>query len=101
MQEAALEALIYSIDNPFLTLVIALIAGFLASRIVAADRRPGVFGFTIIGLIGFFLSHFVLSYYQLSETLENLHQLRIFIDLVAAFFGSFIIAGVIHFLKPS
>ena len=101
MKEAALEALIYSIDNPFLTLVIAFLAGFLASRIVAADRRPGVFGFTIIGLIGFFLSHFVLSYYQLSETLDNLHQLRIFIDLVAAFFGSFIIAGVIHFLKPS
>jgi len=101
MQEAALEALIYSIDNPVLTLVIALLAGFLASKIVAADRRPGFFGFTIIGLIGFFLSHFVLSYYQLSETLDNLHQLRIFIDLVATFFGSFIIAGVIHFLKPS
>lgn len=101
MQEAALEALIYSIDNPVLTLVIAFLAGFLASKIVAADRRPGVIGFTIIGLIGFFLSHFVLSYYQLSETLDNLHQLRIFIDLVAAFFGSFIIAGVIHFLKPS
>ena len=101
MQEAALEALIYSIDNPLLTLVIALLAGFLASKIVAADRRPGVIGFTIIGLIGFFLSHFVLSYYQLSETFDNLHQLRIFIDLVAAFFGSFVIAGVIHFLKPS
>jgi uncharacterized membrane protein YeaQ/YmgE (transglycosylase-associated protein family) len=101
MQEAALEALIYSIDNPILTLVIAFLAGFLASRIVAADRRPGVIGFTIIGLIGFFLSHFVLSYYQLSETLESLHELRVFIDLVAAFFGSFVIAGIIHFLKPS
>ena len=101
MQEAALEALIYSIDNPVLTLVIALLAGFLASKIVAADRRPGVIGFTIIGLIGFFLSHFVLSYYQLSETLGSLHELRVFIDLVAAFVGSFVIAGVIHFLKPS
>jgi uncharacterized membrane protein YeaQ/YmgE (transglycosylase-associated protein family) len=101
MQEAALEALIYSIDNLVLTLVVAFLAGFLASRIVAADRRPGVFGFTIIGLIGFFLSHFVLSYYQLNETLDGLHELRFFIDLVGAFFGSFVIAGVIHFLKPS
>jgi len=101
MQDAALEALIYSIDHPFLTLVIAFLAGLLASKIVAADRRPGVFGFTIIGLIGFFLSHFVLSYYQLNETLDGLHELRIFIDLVAAFFGSFVIAGIIHFLKPS
>ena len=80
---------------------IAFLAGFLASRIVAVDRRPGVFGFTFIGLIGFFLSRFVLSYYQLNETLDNLHELRIFIDLAAAFFGSFIIAGFIHFLKPS
>jgi len=101
MQEAALEALIYSIDNPVLTLVIAFLAGFLASKLVAADRRPGVLGFSIIGLIGFFLSHVVLSYYQLNETLDSLYELRILIDLVAAFFGSFVIAGIIHFLKPS
>ena len=101
MQEIVLEALIYSIDQPLLTLLIAFLAGFLGSRIVAADRRPGILGFTIIGLIGFFLSRFVLSYYQLNETLDNLHELRIFIDLAAAFFGSFIIAGLIHFAKPS
>ena len=101
MQEIVLEALIYGIDNPLLTLLIAFLAGFLASRIVAADRRPGILGFTIIGLIGFFLSRFVLSYFQLNETLDSLHELRIFIDLLAAFIGSFVIAGVIHFIKPS
>ena len=101
MQEIVLEALIYSIDHPLLTLLIAFLAGFLGSRIVAADRRPGILGFTIIGLIGFFLSRVVLSYFQLNETLDNLHELRIFIDLLAAFVGAFVIAGIIHFIKPS
>jgi len=101
MREIVLEALIYSIDNPFLTLLIAFLAGFLASRIVAADRRPGFFGFTIIGVIGFFLSRFVLSYFRLNESLDSLHELRIFVDLLAAFVGSFVIAGILHFIKPS
>jgi len=101
MQDILLETLIYGIDNPLLTLLIAFLSGFLASRIVAADRRPGILGFTIIGLIGFFLSRFVLSYFQLNETLDSLHELRIFIDLLAAFVGSFVIAGIIHFIKPS
>lgn len=101
MQEILLETLMYGIDNPLLTLLIAFLSGFLASRIVAADRRPGILGFTIIGLIGFFLSRFVLSYFQLNETLDSLHELRIFIDLLAAFVGSFVIAGIIHFIKPS
>jgi len=101
MQEIVLEALIYSIDNPLSTLLIVFLAGFLASRVVAADRRPGVVGFTIIGLIGFLVSRFMLSYFHLNETLESLHELRIFIDLLAAFVGSFVIAGIIHFIKPS
>ena len=101
MWEIVLEALIYSIDNPLLTLLIAFLAGFLASRIVSADRRPGILGVAIIGLIGFFLSRFVLAYFQLNETLESLHGLGIFIDLLAAFVGSFVIAGIIHFIKPS
>ena len=85
MREIVLEALIYSIDNPLFALLIAFLAGFLASRIVAADRRPGILGFTVIGFIGFFLSRFVLSYFQLNESTESLHGLRYFIDFAAAF----------------
>ncbi len=80
--------------------MIAFIAGFLATRLVAAERRPGVIGFTIIGSIGFFLGHFVINYYQFSEYLDSLQGLRIFIDLMAAFIGSFVIAGIVHFIKP-
>ena len=101
MWKSVIESLIYSLDHPLLSLLIAFLAGFIASRLVAADRRPGIIGYTFIGLIGLFLSRFVLSYYQLNETLNNLHELRIFVDLVAAFFGCFIIAAVLHFIKPS
>ena len=101
MQEIALETLIYVIDNPVLTLVIAFIAGFLATKFVAADRRPGIIGFVIIGLIGSFLGHFVIIYFRWNESLDSLLALRIIIDLFAAFIGSFLIAGILHFLKPS
>ena len=101
MQETLIDRLVYIIENPVLTLVIAFISGFLATRIVAADRRPGTIGFVIIGLMGFFLGYFMLSYYELNEYLDSLLELRIVIDMGAAFVGSFVIAGIFHFLKPS
>ena len=101
MRELLLDRLVYVIDHPILTLVISFIAGFLATRIAAPNRRFGWFGSFIVGLMGFFLSYFVLSYPQLSEYLDSLHELRIVIDLLAAFVGSFVIAGIIHFIKPS
>ena len=58
-------------------------------------------GFTIIGLMGFFLGYFMLSYYEVNEYLDSLLELRIVIDMSAAFVGSFIIAGIFHFLKTS
>ena len=101
MRETLIERLVYIIENPVLTLVIAFISGFLATRLVAADRRPGTIGFVIIGLMGFFLGYFMLSYYDFNEYLDSLLELRIVIDMGAAFVGSFVIAGIFHFLKPS
>jgi len=101
MQESALESLIYIIDNPILTFFIVILAGFLSTKLVAAERRPGVIGFTIIGLLGFFLSHFMLAYAGWNEYLDGLRELRVIIELVAAFLGSFVVAGIIHFIKPS
>jgi uncharacterized membrane protein YeaQ/YmgE (transglycosylase-associated protein family) len=101
MLESAVESLIYVTDNPISTLFIVILAGFLSTRVVAAERRPGVIGFTIIGLLGFFLSHFMLTYAGWNEYLDGLHKLRVIIELIAAFIGSFFIAAIIHFLKPS
>jgi len=78
-----------------------LIAGFLATRIVAAERRPGVLGFTVIGLCGFFIGHFMIAYWNYTEYLDSLLELRVLADIIAAFIGSFVIAGVIHFIRPT
>ena len=101
MAETLQQVVAYIKANLVASLVVAFVAGFLATRFVAAERRPGVIGFTLIGSIGFFLAHFVIHYYQLGEYLDSLHGLRIFIDLTAAFIGSFVIAGIVHFIKPT
>lgn len=101
MQDVLIESLVYFFENPVLSLVIALSAGFLATRMVATERRPGVIGFTIIGIMGLFLAQFVILYFGLDEYLEDLHQLRNIVYLVAAFVGSFIVATIFHFIKPS
>lgn len=101
MQQILQDILIYIKSNPVLSLVIAFIAGFLATRIVAAERRPGVLGFTIIGLCGFFIGHFMIGYLEYTEYLDSLLELRLVADMIAAFIGSFVIAGVIHFIRPT
>lgn len=101
MPETLQQVVVYIQTNLAVSLVLALIAGFLATRLVAAERRPGVIGFTIIGVTGLFLGYFVINYFQFSETLDSLQGLRIFIDLMAAFIGSFVIAGIVHFIKPT
>lgn len=101
MQEIAQNVIAYVQANVVASIVITFIAGFAATRTVASERRPGVIGITIIGAIGFFLGNFMVSYWGLSEYLENLQGLRIFVDLVAAFIGSFIISTLLHFIKPT
>jgi uncharacterized membrane protein YeaQ/YmgE (transglycosylase-associated protein family) len=101
MKEIVIEVLIFVIENPLYTIVMAFLPGFLATRFVAVERRPGTIGFSIIGLIGFFLGRFALTHFELNETLDSLRGLRFVIDLFASFAGSFTIAGLIHFIKPS
>jgi len=101
LQQIIQDILVYIQSNPVLSLVIAFIAGFLATRIVAVERRPGVLGFTIIGLCGFFLGHFMIAYFGYTEYLDSLLELRVIADMIAAFIGSFVIAGIIHFVRPT
>jgi len=76
LQEIISDIAIYIWSNPVLSLVIAFIAGFLATRIVAAERRH-------------------------TEYLDSLLELRIIADMIAAFIGAFVIAGIIHFIRPT
>lgn len=101
MQEAAQEVVTYLQPNPLLYLCIALVAGFAANKTVSSLRRLGFISFLIVGLIGLFLGEFVLFYFKLNDYLETLAGLRILIDFIAAFVGSFVVAAIIHFVKPT
>ena len=101
MQEAAQEVIAYLLPNPFLCLGIAFVAGFAAYKVVSSERRLGVIAFALIGVIGLFLGEFMLFYFKLNEYLERIAELRILFDFIAAFAGSFVIAAIIHFIKPT
>ena len=73
----------------------------LAMKIVAYDQRAGFILFTLVGVVGLFLGDFVLLYYGLDEYLEPISEFRILFDLIAAYIGSFLVAAIIHFIKPT
>ena len=101
LQEAAQEVVTYLQSNPLLLLCIALVAGFVANKTVSYERRLGYISLLIVGLIGLFLGEFMLFYFKLVDYLEDFAGLRILIDFIAAFVGSFVVAAIIHFVKPT
>jgi len=101
LQEIAQETFIYLQGSYLVSFMLALIAGLAAVKTVAYDQRTGVVLFLAVGLLGLFLGEFVLFWLNLDEYLEQLAALRIVFDFIAAYVGSFIIAAIIHFVKPT
>jgi uncharacterized membrane protein YeaQ/YmgE (transglycosylase-associated protein family) len=91
----------YLQPNPVLSLGIAFVAGFAAMKTVAYDQRAGFILFALVGVVGLLLGEFVLLYYGLDGYLEPISEFRIFFDFIAAYIGSFIVAAIIHFIKPT
>jgi len=83
------------------SLILAFVAGFAADKTVAYERRSGVLFFLIIGILGLFLGEFMLVYFRLDKYLEGIAEFRILFDLIAAYLGSFFVAAIIHFIKPT
>lgn len=101
MGEAFGKVVSYLQPNPVLAVGIAFVAGFAAVKTVARDQRAGVVLFVLVGAIGLFLGEFVIAYYELDEYLESIAQFRLLFDFIAAYIGSFVIAAIIHFIKPT
>ena len=101
MGETVQRVAAYLQPNPVLSLGIAFVAGFAAMKTVAYDQRAGFVLFALVGVVGLLLGEFVLLYYGLDEYLERISEFRIFFDLIAAYVGSFIVAAIIHFIKPT
>lgn len=100
MQETAQVVFQYLLGNPVVYLGVAFIAGLAARKTVAYEGRAGVFLYLLIGVFGLFLSQFVILFFGLQGYLEKLPEFRVLFDFLAAYVGSFIVAAIIHFIKP-
>ncbi len=100
MQEIAQQVMDYLSAHPILSVGLAFLAGFGATKSVASEAGVGIVGSVIIGTIGLFLSQFVLLSTGLLQYLETVSEFRILFDLIAAYIGAFVIAAMIHFVKP-
>ncbi|HXT55961.1 MAG TPA: hypothetical protein VN826_15805 [Candidatus Eisenbacteria bacterium] len=101
MGETLEKVAAYLQPNPVLSLGIAFVAGFAAMKTVAYDQRAGFILFALVGVVGLLLGEFVLLYYGLDGYLEPISEFRILFDFIAAYIGSFIVAAIIHFIKPT
>jgi uncharacterized membrane protein YeaQ/YmgE (transglycosylase-associated protein family) len=101
LSEAVQRVAAYLQPNPVLSLGLAFVAGFAAMKTVAYDKRAGFILFALVGLVGLILGEFVLIYYGLDEYLQPISEFRILFDFIAAYIGSFIVAAIIHFIKPT
>jgi uncharacterized membrane protein YeaQ/YmgE (transglycosylase-associated protein family) len=100
MQEAEQAVLAYLLEKWVVYLVIAFVAGFAGNKTVAYEGRSGFFLFLIIGLIGLLLGQFVVFFFGLHDYLETVSEFRFLFDFLIAYIGSFIVAAIIHFVKP-
>ncbi|MGN6718893.1 MAG: GlsB/YeaQ/YmgE family stress response membrane protein [Candidatus Binatia bacterium] len=101
MGETLEKVAAYLQPNPVLSLGVAFVAGFAAMKTVAYDQRAGFILFSLVGVVGLFLGEFVLVYYGLDGYLEPISEFRILFDFIAAYIGSFLVAAIIHFIKPT
>lgn len=83
-----------------MNLVVAFISGLAATRTVAYERRGNWVSALIVGVLGFFLAQFAIIYFGLVGYFEQLPGFRVLFDFLAAYVGSFVVATLIHFVKP-
>jgi uncharacterized membrane protein YeaQ/YmgE (transglycosylase-associated protein family) len=100
MQELAQEVIAYFQQKPVVVLTTAFIAGLAANKTVAYGGRSTLVLHLLVGLAGFFLGQFVILFFGLIKYLEALPEFRLLFDFIAAYIGSFLIAAVIHVLRP-
>ena len=94
------DVLLYFQDQLLVTIVFGLLAGFLASKTVKMGSSGHLVFFLAVGLIGSFIGQFAILYLGLDRIFDHVHQFRLVFDLIAAYVGAFILASLIHFIKP-
>jgi uncharacterized membrane protein YeaQ/YmgE (transglycosylase-associated protein family) len=100
LQQTAEQVIAYLQSNTWLSLAIAFLAGLAAGKTVAYDRRPGPFLSLIIGAIGLFLGEWLMTFSGVDLYLDRIGEFRLLFDFIAAYLGAFVVAALIHFIKP-
>ena len=101
MEKIAQEVLTYLQENLLATIVIVVVAGFAATQTVVYGKKRSPVLYLIVGLLGSFLGQFAVRYFGIKEILDQVSEFRIFFDLLSAYVGSFVVASLIHFVKPT
>jgi uncharacterized membrane protein YeaQ/YmgE (transglycosylase-associated protein family) len=101
VEQTAREAFSYIQANMALSAVIAVITGFAACKSVASDWKGISLLFILVGILGFFLGQFMLIFVGLKDALSQLPEFTWLFDIVIGFVGSFIVATVVNFFKPT
>jgi uncharacterized membrane protein YeaQ/YmgE (transglycosylase-associated protein family) len=88
------------VGPPLVSLCVAFVAGFAATKTISYEWRSSVILWLFVGVIGLFLSQLTLLFFGLQEYLDRLPEFRILFDFIAAYVGSFFVAAFLHVLKP-
>ena len=100
MKEIAQEVVKYLQENLLDTIVIVVVAGFAATQTVVHGKKGSPVLYLIVGLLGSFLGQFAVRYFGIKEILDQVSEFRILFDFLSAYVGSFVVASLIHFIKP-
>lgn len=101
MEQTAREVLSYIQGNIAANTVIVVITGFAACKSVASDWKDIGLMFILVGLVGFFLGQYMTLFLGLKEFLDQLPQFTWLFDIIIGFVGSFVVATIVNFFKPT
>ena len=101
MEQTAREVLLYMQENLGATVIIVLITGFAACKAVASDWKGISLLFIVVGVLGYFLGQFLTLILGLKEIIDLIPQFSWVFDLIIGFVGSFIVATIANFIKPT
>jgi uncharacterized membrane protein YeaQ/YmgE (transglycosylase-associated protein family) len=101
VEQTAREVLQYMLANPAASVLIVIITGFAACKSVASDWKGINLLFIVVGFVGYFLGQFLILSLGLKEFLDQIPQFVWLFDFIIGFVGSFIVATIVNFFKPT
>jgi uncharacterized membrane protein YeaQ/YmgE (transglycosylase-associated protein family) len=101
VEEIAREAVSYIQAHMASSVLIAGLTGFAACKSVTSDWKHFNLVFIFVGFLGFFLGQLMILSLGLKEFLNLLPEFTWLFDIIIGFVGSFIVATVLNFFKPT